>query len=245
MLNAGYVHSYIIFQGTLWWILNICAIFWKVQFPFHSRYFDKTNQTKYVHAACVAAAVIIPIFAPLAMSLRGGFTFVRFPPVTCLGRDVDVAFYAVVLPATMLYATGTTLLLLILWRIRMHMTNSIHSTRKTVLFSPAERKIFVVFLYYLFSGVLQLTIFSITTANLSKTIDDFNAYFNCQRSGEDSLCSLDTKQAPFWSLFAFIVLFLFPAINLYFAMKIGDFKLVYDLCGRIGRKLTQHYQKSV
>ncbi|CAI8022133.1 hypothetical protein GBAR_LOCUS13019 [Geodia barretti] len=36
---TGVVESYSINQGILWWFFNICAIFWKVQFPFHARYY--------------------------------------------------------------------------------------------------------------------------------------------------------------------------------------------------------------
>ena len=116
--GAGFVETYAIIHGTLWWVLNICAIFWKVQFPFHSRYYDKTNQTIYIHIGCVIIAIVLPLFSAFAVLLKGGFTIPRFPPVACVGRDVDVNFYTVVGPTTLLFALGTTVLLLIFWRIR-------------------------------------------------------------------------------------------------------------------------------
>ena len=82
--------SYSIIQGILWWLFNICAIFWKVKFPFHD---DKTNKTKYIHMLCVISGLLLPITAPVTISLKGGFTFSRFPPVVCVGRDVDANFY--------------------------------------------------------------------------------------------------------------------------------------------------------
>ena len=115
---ADVMVSYSINQGILWWLFNICAIFWKVQFPFHSRYYDRTNKTKHVHIACVISALAVPIIAPAAISLRGGFTFSRFPPVVCVAKGVDANFYTVVLPTTLICAVGTTLLLIIFWNIR-------------------------------------------------------------------------------------------------------------------------------
>ena len=105
-------------QGSLWWILNIIAIFWKVQIPFHSRYYDNMNRTRYIHIACVIIALIFPVVAPVTLSIEGGFIIARFPPIVCAGRDVAATFYTTVLPATLIYAIGTTLILLILWKIR-------------------------------------------------------------------------------------------------------------------------------
>ena len=90
------METYAIIHLSLWWIFNICAIFWKVQFPFHSRYYDQSNRTRYVHIACVVAAIILPVYAPLAIALNGGFAITRFPPTGCLGRDVDAIFYTVI-----------------------------------------------------------------------------------------------------------------------------------------------------
>ena len=89
-----------------------------MQFPFHARYYDQTNRTKYVYITCVVAAIILPLYAPLAIALKGGFIPSRFPPIICLGREVDANFYAVLAPITILLGIGTTMLLLILWRIR-------------------------------------------------------------------------------------------------------------------------------
>ena len=95
---------------------------------------------------------------------------------------------------------------------------------KPPLLSSAEFKLFVVFVYYLFSGALQLTTFSISTRNIDHDVSAITTYINCQRSGKNSSCSLELKQNRFWSLFALIVLLLFPAINLFFALKLSYFK---------------------
>ena len=98
------------------------------------------------------------------------------------------------------------------------------ASNKPPLLSSAEFKLFVVFVYYLFSGALQLTTFSISTRNIDHDVSAITTYINCQRSGKNSSCSLELKQNRFWSLFALIVLLLFPAINLFFALKLSYFK---------------------
>ena len=115
-------------------------------------------------------------------------------------------------------------------------------SRSTVLLSPAERKVFVVFLYYLFSGVLQLSTFSLVIKSNDHNIKALGSYFQCQRSGLNESCSLDTRFIEFWSLLAFIVLLLLPVINLYFALKL---KSVFLLCKSLNSQVIQLHRKTV
>ena len=108
------------------------------------------------------------------------------------------------------------------------------ASNKPPLLSSAEFKLFVVFVYYLFSGALQLTTFSISTRNIAHNVSAITTYINCQRSGKNSSCSLELKHT-FWSLFAFIVLLLFPVINLFFVLKLSYFK---RLCMAGGKRVT-------
>ena len=117
-LFAGIVETYVIMQAIVLWILHVFATFWKVQFPFHSRYWDDIGRIKYVHAACVLLALLLPVIPPIAISLNGGFIMPRFPPIVCVGRKADATFYSFILPITIMLAVGTTLLLMILWRVR-------------------------------------------------------------------------------------------------------------------------------
>ena len=115
---TGIVQSFFYLQVTTFWLLNIFALYWKIQFPFHARYYDTAKRTKYIHIACVVVAFVFPIIAPVTVSATGGFTITRFPPIVCLGRDADANFYTIVFPTTIIYAVGITVMLLILWRIR-------------------------------------------------------------------------------------------------------------------------------
>ena len=112
-----------------------------------------------------------------------------------------------------------------------HMSSNTHrrSTNK-VLLSPAERKILVVFLYYLFFGVLQLSTFSLRIKDIDQDMRTLGNYFQCQRSGVDQSCSLNARFINYWSLFSFIVILLFPVINLYFAIKLRSVYFLFNFC---------------
>ena len=109
-----------------------------------------------------------------------------------------------------------------------HMSShNLHRSTNKVRLSPAERKVLVVFVYYLFLGVLQLSTFSLNVKDIDEDIRALRNYFQCQRSGVDLSCSLNARFIDYWSLFTFIVLVLFPVINLYFTIKLRS---VYFLC---------------
>ena len=111
------------------------------------------------------------------------------------------------------------------------------SSRQLILLSPPERKIFIILIYYTFSVALQLTTFSLSVRNISHDINAIFSYFSCQQSGENSSCSLDLAQNPFWSLFALIVLLLVPSMNLLLAMKLNDVRVLYKPCLKIIKKV--------
>ena len=84
IIFTGIVQSFFYLQVTTFWLLNIFALYWKIQFPFHARYYDTTKQTKYIHIACVVVAFVFPITAPVTVSATGGFTITRFHPLYVL-----------------------------------------------------------------------------------------------------------------------------------------------------------------
>lgn len=107
-----------------------------------------------------------------------------------------------------------------------HMLTGRNHSRKLIHFSPAESKVFIVFLYYIISGALVLTTFSIHTRDIDHNVEATISYFDCQKNGYDNTCSLDIKQNPVWSLMAFVFLMVFPAVNLIYAVKFSDIKTV-------------------
>ena len=90
-----------------------------------------------------------------------------------------------------------------------------------MLISPAERKTFVLFLYYLFFGVLQLTTHSLLIKDIDCNIMVVYNYSRCQRSGINQSCSLDTTLfIEMFSLLPNILVSLLPVISLFLIINI-------------------------
>ena len=93
------------------------ALFWKVQFPLHSRSFETAHRTKYIHVIMVVLALLIPLIPVITSEIKGGYTMTRFPTILCTGSDKDVTFYTMVLPITIILGIGTSILVFIFWKI--------------------------------------------------------------------------------------------------------------------------------
>lgn len=105
------------------------ALFWKIVFPLHSRYFKATAKWTYLHIGCALVGVLVPLI-PVISLMSGyavrvkksggsfvsgglGFTSVRFPPQPCNGNDKAIVFYTNILPTNIFLAVGITLTLFI------------------------------------------------------------------------------------------------------------------------------------
>ena len=122
---AGGVFYYIQLQTALWWIFHVSALFYGVQFPFHSRSFKAANRTKYVHVIMVVIALILPLVPVISCAVIGGYTITSFPPILCTGSDADATFYSLVLPITIILGIGASLLVLIFWAVHKVKTNCV------------------------------------------------------------------------------------------------------------------------
>ena len=128
------VQSYSTLSVALWWFMLTAALFWKIWFPFNAKNLQAKHQIKYIHIACGLAGFFIPFIpviahmANFARQARSdpatdfvsgglGFTFVRFPPLPCNGRDVDIVFYTNIFPADVILTIGITLILLVFWLV--------------------------------------------------------------------------------------------------------------------------------
>ena len=118
---------------------------------------------------------------------------------------------------------------MVLYFFLQHMATGLNHSTKLMHFSWAESKVFIVFLYYVISGALELTTFSITTRNMDHDIAAAVSYFDCQKNGYNDTCSLDIKEtSSAVSIAAFVFLMLFPAINLIYAVKYNDVKMILN-----------------
>ena len=116
---AGGIFYYILLQGSLWWIFHVSVLFYGIQFPFHSRSFKAAHRTKYIHVIMVVIALLLPLVPAIVCGVIGEYTMTDFPPILCVGSDADATFYSLVLPIIIILGTGTSLLVIMFWKIHM------------------------------------------------------------------------------------------------------------------------------
>ena len=116
--SAGFIVWYSMMQFILLWIMHISFIFWKIYFPM-STILKNIRRTKYIHGICLIAAVLLPLISPMASHLKDGFVIGSFPPFFCVGNNNAVSFYTLLLPLNILLGVGTSLLVLMFWRLHM------------------------------------------------------------------------------------------------------------------------------
>ena len=109
--------SYGLSQFCIWNTLYYVFLFWGVVYPFSYRTFKiSNNRIRYAHIISVLLAVVLPLPGALG-HLRRGLIAIRFPALTCVGRDLTYIFYANILPFSILLAANTCMLVLIFWTI--------------------------------------------------------------------------------------------------------------------------------
>ena len=71
---------------------------------------------KYVHITTVLLALFLPTI-PALLHLKHGYTMTDTPTTVCTGRDAAVTFFTLILPASILLAVATSMLVIIFWTI--------------------------------------------------------------------------------------------------------------------------------
>lgn len=119
-------------QLNFWWTCHITALFLSIRFPFRAQTLKKTGNDKYIHIACVAFGLLLPLVPVVAAMAdygakkkRGeelvvgklGFGMAVYPPIVCASIDPNVSFYAVIFPNVLLVQFGITMLILSIWLI--------------------------------------------------------------------------------------------------------------------------------
>ena len=89
---------------------------WGILFPFHFRQMKTEQKLKYYHITTVLLALVLPAF-PALIHLRDGYTIADTPTTLCVGRNVAVTFFALILPLSGLMAVATSALIIMFWKI--------------------------------------------------------------------------------------------------------------------------------
>ena len=102
-----------------WWLFLTIMIFWKVWFPTNAKNAEAKGYTIYIHIAVVAMSIVLSL-VPVAAALgTGGYTLSIFPVHLkfCQPRNLDVLFYAFILPFCINQPAGSTFNLLTLYKV--------------------------------------------------------------------------------------------------------------------------------
>ena len=74
------------------------------------------GKLKYFHIATVLIALLFPTL-PALINLRDGYIIADTPTTLCIGRNVDIIFFALVLPLCVLIAVATSALIIMFWKL--------------------------------------------------------------------------------------------------------------------------------
>ena len=104
----------------------------------------------------------------------------------------------------------------------------------------AERKILIILCYYVLLGVIALTAFTIFTRNSTQFSDAIAEYWLCESTGVNPENSCDRLRESFQQLsypglsaVSYVLLGIFPAVNLIFAVNVKEIKQKFKTwCGR-------------
>ena len=97
-------------------LVHAILLVWVVRDPFGLRRFKKDGKMRYVHTTTVVLAAVLPLVGS-CMLLRDGYVVTFFPALACVGRNLDMAFYAFTLPLSLVVGTVSSILLIFFWTL--------------------------------------------------------------------------------------------------------------------------------
>ena len=112
----------------------------------------------------------------------------------------------------------------------------------------AERKILIIFCYYVILGVIVLITFSFATRNDGRLLEELTGYFTCELPGIDpqNPCDRSRYQSllnPELNCFSYVLLGIFPVVNLIFAVNVEEIKQ-WCACARQFRTISTSKESS-
>jgi hypothetical protein len=115
-LVIGFAFNYILVQISVWTVLHAIFLFYGVAFPYSFRKLRNSGRIRYAHIISVILAVLLPAIGPCVL-LRDGYVIISTPTLTCVGRNLDITYYGVILPISILTCITSCLLVLLFWSI--------------------------------------------------------------------------------------------------------------------------------
>ena len=106
---------FLLLHMSLLWFLHVVTMFIKLKWPLMSRRVALAGYYKYLHVLCFLISSIMPILPIVVVLETSGFATFTFPPLFCTPTNREVTFYSIILPVSVLLATGSSLLIIVLW----------------------------------------------------------------------------------------------------------------------------------
>ena len=91
----------------------------------------------------------------------------------------------------------------------------------------AERKLLIIFCYYVVLGVIALTTFTVTTRNVELFTEELGQYFLCEAVGPEDPCDrsgFEELTHPELVAVSYVLLGIFPVFNVVFAVNVNELK---------------------
>ena len=115
-LHTGFVHTYALGQLSWWVVFHAFGMLRAIAFPFFYRKIKREGALKYIHISTVVIALVFPLL-PALLHLKDGYSITPSLINICIGRNTAISYYGLVLPISILFATTTTLLILLFRKI--------------------------------------------------------------------------------------------------------------------------------
>ena len=99
-----------------------------------------------------------------------------------------------------------------------------------------ELRILIVFSYYAILGISALTAFIVSSRNLQGYSNARNIYFLCKRNGIGAECDrsgFENYISRGLAIVGFILVDIYPAVNLVYVIHIADLKNLKQTCAHI------------
>jgi hypothetical protein len=100
----------------MWALLHAFFLNWAVRFPVSYRQLRTSVRIRYAHIISVVLAVTLPLVSPCVI-LKDGYLTVASEALFCVGRNFDLNYYAVILPASLLIGMTLFLLVFLFWTL--------------------------------------------------------------------------------------------------------------------------------
>ena len=102
-------------------------------------------------------------------------------------------------------------------------------SKASTMIGSAERKLLIILCYYVLLVVISLTGFTVSLRSSGLYIGALLEYMQCEATGVDpenpcNRASFEEQTYPGLTTLAYVLLWIFPAVNLIFAVNISELK---------------------